>query len=279
MENDPNALTGELQRPQIDTTISDKNSLLVDGKMLTSEDDPALLGQALENTERIRSVLYQHMEAMRQANPDYVISLPALQVALLASGAGPGGFKVLDKDRYRVSTSGGVFRDIEDIKPKYHPFWLAVQQSGMLPEVRHLTMQNSSDVWLYAQLPDLNLAEKRFNPERQVYDYEAVAAGINVGTAQLRLIPSKSDVMPEGFESHVYYEVVEKYRAKGYGRQILEELARIAAGHNLTELIATVNADNIASRSVIENNGGQLVGQGKTASGTEVLKFSIPVQR
>jgi predicted acetyltransferase len=261
-----------------DVVVSEGDFLLIDGRSLTSKDDPELLRYALSDFEYIRSALKAGMENNRRQHPDLVISTPPLFAVKLASAAGRRPFKVVEEEAYWSNDTGGSYRHISDIKPKYHAFWIAVEQSGLVPEVRHLTTRGSSDVWLYARLPEMDLSQKSFNPERQVYDYEAVFAGMNVGTAQLRLAPSKSDEMPEGFESHVYYDVEEKYRGKGYGTMILDGLIKIAQGRGLNELVATVDADNIASIKIIEKNGGQLIAKGLTVSSREVIKYLIKPQ-
>ena len=272
----PPAAAPAEQEAALEVSISDGETLVVGGRALTSQDSPELLRQALTNYEYIKSTLCQQMEANRQAHPDRVVSLPALGVTRLATAAGNRPFKVIEEPAYWSNKTGGVYRQMEDIKPKYHEFWRAVAQSGLVPEVVHKKTWEQSDVWLYARLPDLVLAPKRFDPDRQVYDYEAVAAGMNVGVAQLRLVPSKGDDMPEGFEGHVYYEMEDHYRGQGYASRTLAELIKAAFGHQVDNLVATANADNLASIRVIEKNGGQLVAKGTTAAGTEVLKFVIP---
>jgi predicted acetyltransferase len=120
------------------------------------------------------------------------------------------------------------------------------------------------------------LREKSFNSERQLYEYEILnSEGESVGMAQLRLIPSKSPEMPEGFESHIYYEVSPAHRDKGYATQALKALIQEAKDHGLNQLVATVNSNNIPSIKVIEKCGGKLLGNAETKRGQSVLKYQL----
>jgi predicted acetyltransferase len=120
------------------------------------------------------------------------------------------------------------------------------------------------------------LRAKKFIQERQLQNFDIVSPDGNiVGRAQLRLVPSKSIEMPEGFESHVYYEVDEPEQGKGYATDALKELLRLAKQHDINPLVATVNTSNIASIKVINNCGGKLVDKGTTTSGVKVLKYSL----
>jgi predicted acetyltransferase len=118
--------------------------------------------------------------------------------------------------------------------------------------------------------------QKSFNSERQLYDYDILdESGTVVGTAQLRLVPSKSPQMPPGFESHVYYEVKPQYRNHGYATAALKHIKKEAKKHGLTQLSLTADEDNIASRKVIEKDGGQQIDIGKTSSEEVVIKYLI----
>ncbi|EJW17895.1 GNAT family N-acetyltransferase [Paenibacillus alvei] len=57
---------------------------------------------------------------------------------------------------------------------------------------------------------------------------------------------------------HIGYVIRLDERGKGYGTLILRELVREAARLGLTEVLLTVDKDNIRSRKVIEGNGGTL---------------------
>jgi predicted acetyltransferase len=120
------------------------------------------------------------------------------------------------------------------------------------------------------------LQQKLFNSERKFYEYHILDSSKNkVGMAQLRLTPSKSSEMPEGFESHVYYEVDPEHRGKGYATEALKELLKEAEQHGISPVVATVNSDNLASIKVIEKCGGKLEVRGVTSNKQPVLKYRI----
>ena len=122
----------------------------------------------------------------------------------------------------------------------------------------------------------VRLQQKSFSSERQIYDYDILdASGKMVGMAQLRLKGSKSLGMPDGFDSHIYYEVDPKERGKGYATAALKKLLKIAENNGLKTIIATVNSDNEASKTVVERCGGDLIAKGQTAGGQEVLKYEL----
>jgi predicted acetyltransferase len=124
----------------------------------------------------------------------------------------------------------------------------------------------------------VDLVEKKFDNERKVYSYDIETNGQIVGRAQLRLQGSKSETMPAGFESHVFYSVDEEERGKGYATQALAQIIKEANKHQMDRLVLTVNSANQASVKVITKNGGQLVDEGKTQSGDKVLKYEILTQ-
>lgn len=57
---------------------------------------------------------------------------------------------------------------------------------------------------------------------------------------------------------HIGYVIRLDERGKGYGTLILREMVREAAGLGLTEVLLTVDEDNLRSRRVIEGNAGVL---------------------
>lgn len=74
-----------------------------------------------------------------------------------------------------------------------------------------------------------------------------------VGVARIR---HQSD--PCG--GHIGYDISPDYRCKGYGYLILEETLRKAKEIGIHEVILTCKVDNVASRKIIEKNGGVFIG-------------------
>lgn len=88
--------------------------------------------------------------------------------------------------------------------------------------------------------------------------FTLVKHGQNLGIIQIRHRPSRSDVVPPGFESHVYYEIEPTHRHQGNGREILRLGLVEARRLGLKEVIMTCYESNIPSRRIIEANGGLL---------------------
>lgn len=125
----------------------------------------------------------------------------------------------------------------------------------------------------------IHLRQSSYNPNRGLYEFDVVEDSTKqvVGFAQLRTIASKAGDMPAGFESNVYYEISPVYQNKGYATRVLTLLKQEAAKHDLPMLIATVNAENKASITVIEHCAGTLESSATTSTGKEVLKYRLHV--
>lgn len=57
---------------------------------------------------------------------------------------------------------------------------------------------------------------------------------------------------------HIGYTIAPAERGKGYGKMMLAELLKEANRKDIEDVLLTCNEDNIASRKVIEGNGGIL---------------------
>ncbi len=55
---------------------------------------------------------------------------------------------------------------------------------------------------------------------------------------------------------HIGYQVLEAYRRLGYGREMLRQALPLCAELGLDAVLVTCDQDNIASRKIIEANGG-----------------------
>ena len=80
-----------------------------------------------------------------------------------------------------------------------------------------------------------------------------------VGFIQIRHRPSHSQEVPPDFASHVYYQIKPEYRDRGYGKKILQLGLAEAKKIGLEEIIITCYDDSIASKKIIEANGGVLI--------------------
>lgn len=62
------------------------------------------------------------------------------------------------------------------------------------------------------------------------------------------------------FAGHIGYDISPAYRNKGYGTRILKLALGRAAKLGITKAIVNCKTDNIASKRIIENNNGELLG-------------------
>lgn len=100
-------------------------------------------------------------------------------------------------------------------------------------------------------------------------------AGEFVGFGQLRHRPSCGAHLPAEAASHIYYAIEGPHRRKGYGRALLGLLLQEARAIGLSAVRVGCDADNTASRRIIEANGGQFVGEFTDRMGKQVLLFEI----
>lgn len=56
---------------------------------------------------------------------------------------------------------------------------------------------------------------------------------------------------------HIGYDIAPSYRGKGYGKLMLKLALTKAKGLGITQALITADEDNLASRKVIESNGGK----------------------
>jgi predicted acetyltransferase len=55
---------------------------------------------------------------------------------------------------------------------------------------------------------------------------------------------------------HIGYSVLERHRRQGYGREMLRQAIPLAAAIGLPRVLVTCDVTNVASRKIIEANGG-----------------------
>jgi predicted acetyltransferase len=84
--------------------------------------------------------------------------------------------------------------------------------------------------------------------------------GAFCGTISLRWQPG-SDSLPSHVLGHVGYAVVPWKRGQGYASHALGVMLHKARDVGLRQVQITTDPDNIASRRVIEKNGGRLAGE------------------
>jgi predicted acetyltransferase len=108
--------------------------------------------------------------------------------------------------------------------------------------------------------------------------YEILLDGHRIGECQLRHRPSKNENLPDGFESHVYYEINPEFRGKGYAKQTLGLLLEQARAFGLKNLTIVASENNSASQKIIESVRGVLVARGTAGDGTEYRKYWVGLE-
>lgn len=99
------------------------------------------------------------------------------------------------------------------------------------------------------------------------------------GAIGLRWQPGTTE-LPSYCLGHVGYSVVPWKRRRGYATRALQLFLPHAQAEGLAYVEVTTDADNVASRRVIETNGGILVERfqkPESHGGTPSLKFRIPL--
>jgi predicted acetyltransferase len=97
------------------------------------------------------------------------------------------------------------------------------------------------------------------------------------GSIGLRWQPGTTELPPYCL-GHVGYSVVPWKRRRGYATRALQLLLPYARAEGLAHIELTTDADNVASRRVIESNGGTLIEQFRKPlayGGAESLRFRI----
>jgi predicted acetyltransferase len=104
------------------------------------------------------------------------------------------------------------------------------------------------------------LEHARTYPHLPTHEYVLRLGDVRIGKGQLRMKLSHSRAVPTECASHVYYEISPPYRRMGFGAALFALLRREAAGLRMGRLVVVCAARNLASRRVIERNGGVLTG-------------------
>lgn len=121
------------------------------------------------------------------------------------------------------------------------------------------------------ELPDGTIVPRLPGLSRWMWDGEFA------GSIGLRWQPGTTDLPPTCL-GHIGYAVVPWKRRRGYATAALAAMLPIAAAEGLPFVDVTCDLDNVASRRVIEANGGVLVEQFTklpSAGGGQALRYRV----
>ncbi|MHB0865320.1 MAG: GNAT family N-acetyltransferase [Minisyncoccota bacterium] len=145
-------------------------------------------------------------------------------------------------------------------------FQEAVEEQGL-----HMSNEEISDYITHSA--DASLGLRLSLGEVPRTEYWLQENGKYLGRIQIRKTPSGR--FPD-IASHVYYEIRPSEKGKGYGTAILALGLGKARDLNMSSLVVACDAANVASRKIIEHNGGVLT---KTVpvsdSSTPTLLYTI----
>ena len=127
-------------------------------------------------------------------------------------------------------------------------FQEALEEQGL-----HMSDEEISDYIAHSKDASLGLHLRSGEVART--EYWLQENGKYLGRIQLRETPSGR--FPD-IASHVYYEIRPSEQGKGYGTAILALALEKARDLKMSNLILACDAANVASRKIIEHNGGVL---------------------
>ncbi len=108
--------------------------------------------------------------------------------------------------------------------------------------------------------------------------YFAIEDDKIVGHASIRLNP-EVDGDTYKFSGHIMYGVVPSKRKLGYGNKICKMLIEKMVAMGYDEIIITCNDNNIGSKKIIINNGGEFIESVNYNGNTIIDRYSINKKR
>ncbi len=98
-----------------------------------------------------------------------------------------------------------------------------------------------------------------------------------VGLVQIRHRVSAGIGVPKECASHIYYEIEEKYRNKGYGKEALRLALDYANNLGIKTVVVTCDENNLASKKIIETNGGLYTQSCLCKDGNKLLRYEFNI--
>lgn len=163
-------------------------------------------------------------------------------------------------------------------------------KDSFIAAVQEFQTENNSRTPSYLSL---NLEELETNFDAYLHRLQDMAQGLNLAPGQVPTTHywlvdgneylGKIDIRHQYTDYHkqiagiIGYDIRPSQRGHGYGKLLLKLGLERARQMDFDELIITCDVDNLASRKVMEANGGQLVNQVPAGAGLpDKLRFSFP---
>jgi predicted acetyltransferase len=99
-----------------------------------------------------------------------------------------------------------------------------------------------------------------------------------LGFCQVRHRPSHSADLPESAGNHLYYEIFEAHRGRGYGKELMALALEQARRAGLQHVRLTVDDDNPASRHIIESYGAVWLATFRREGGGDTHLFEVDLR-
>jgi predicted acetyltransferase len=136
----------------------------------------------------------------------------------------------------------------------------SVAQSYIRAEKEVCSDEGVSDAHLDEAAADFDAFARKRRATRELWGVPVTELWFVDGADYLGTVVARLKLTAELLESggHLGFHVVPHARRRGHGRRMLAEAIRFCLYQGMTEFLLTCDEDNLASRRVIEANGGML---------------------
>ena len=119
------------------------------------------------------------------------------------------------------------------------------------------------------------LKQKEILGDFPKFEFDLFDDDRRVGMVQVRQSASAGVGVPEECSSHIYYEINEHERGKGYGKEALKLALVEAQKIGFEMVVVTCDQDNLASKRIIEANSGKYTNSRVCKDGSVLLRYEF----